>query len=192
MLLIFLGKGVESYELGCFVDVFAWNKYWGSKEPDLQTAAIHDSVHCMGGNLKLTPDKTLDQINADDYSGLAIPGGFCDEGFFEDMYDERFLQLVRAFDAAGKPIASICVGAMGVGKSGVLKDRRATTFKSEDNHRRNQLAEFGATVLDQNMVVDRNIITSNGPESGIGVALKLLELMTDKVNSDRVGEMMGF
>lgn len=192
MLLVLLAKGVESYELGCFIDVFAWNKTWGSKTPDIRTTAIHDSVRCMGGNLNLVPDLPFNQVDVSEFSGLAIPGGFCDEGFFEDTYDDRVLNLIRQFDNAGKPVAAICVGALPIGKSGVLKDRTATTFKSEDNHRRNQLAGFGAKILDQEMVIDRNIITSNGPASGIGVALALLEQMTDKANRNRIAKMMGF
>lgn len=192
MLLVFLGKGVESYELGCFLDVFTWDKYWGSKEISIETVALHDEIKCMGGNLKIKPDMKFDDLDLSKYSALAIPGGFCDEGFFDDMYDERFLDLIRSFDSSNKLIASICVASLPLGKSGILKDRNATTFKSEDNKRRNELKSFGANVLDQELVVDRNIITSTGPSSGINVSLKLLELLTSKDNSENIKKQMGF
>ena len=43
--------------------------------------------------------------------------------FYEEVYDERFLELIREFDAKGKIIAAICVAALPVARSGVLKNR---------------------------------------------------------------------
>lgn len=158
----------------------------------MKTVSINSEVRCMGGNLKIVTDLTLDKIDVTKFSALAIPGGFCDEGFFDDIYSESFLSLIREFNEAGKPIASICVGAMALGKSGVLINRRGTTYKSESNHRRYELTQFGVTVVDKDIVVDNNIITSNGPSSGIYVALKLLEMLTNKDNSNRIKSMMGY
>lgn len=147
---------------------------------------------CTGGNLTIIPEKQLHDIKVSDYSALAIPGGFGKAGFYEDAYDELFLEIIRQFDRANKNIASICVGALPIGKSGVLKGRGATTYKGLENKRRIELSEYGANVLDKDIVVDKNIITSTGPSTAITVALRLLELLTDKSNSDCIRRMMGF
>lgn len=104
-----------------------------------------------------------------------------------------FLNIIREFDKAGKTIASICVGALPIGKSGVLVDRNATTYNLGNGKRQNQLSEFGANVLaDTSIVIDKNIITSYNPSTAFHVAFKLLELLTSKENCFNVKRLMGF
>ena len=65
-------------------------------------------------------DRLIDEIVVDEYDALAIPGGFEEFGFYEEAYDERLLDLIRAFNERNKIIATICVGALPLGKSGIL------------------------------------------------------------------------
>ena len=81
---------------------------------------------------------------------------------------------------------------MPVGKSGVLKDRNATTYDLLEGFRRKQLSDFGIHVLDQSIVVDHNIITSTGPSTAIEVAFHLLEMLTDQLNVEIIKEYMRF
>jgi protein deglycase len=62
------------------------------------------------------------------FDALAIPGGFEVYGFYNDAYDDKFLDLIRGFQANNKFFASICAGALPLGKSGVLKDRKDKTY----------------------------------------------------------------
>jgi 4-methyl-5(b-hydroxyethyl)-thiazole monophosphate biosynthesis len=110
-------------------------------------------------NVPVIVDKTIGEINVDDYDALAIPGGFGEFGFYEEAYDERFLKLIREFDAKGKIIATVCSGAFPVGKSGVLKNRKATTYHLKNGYWQNKLKEFGVNVVNEPMVVDGNINT---------------------------------
>ena len=107
-------------------------------------------------------------------------------------YAEPFLDAIRAFDRAGKPIAAICVGALPLAKSGVLAGRRATTYKLLGGKRRQQLAEMGAEVVDAALVRDGNVITSAGPSTAVGVALPLVETLTSPENAAQIRELMGF
>lgn len=111
-------------------------------------------------------------------------------GFYNDAYDDKFLHLIRGFKANNKIIASICVGALPLGKSGVLKNKNGTTY----NHptRREALKGFGANVIHQPIVTDDNIITSWNPSTAIDVALLLLENLTTKSNADKIRQLMGF
>lgn len=84
-------------------------------------------------------------------------------------YDERFLELIRQFEEKGKVIATICVGALPVGKSGVLKGRRGTTYHLGDGKRQAQLREFDVEVVNEPVVIDGNIITSYCPETAVEV-----------------------
>jgi len=190
--LLLLANGFEEYEASVFTDVLGWSREHGDIPVELTTAGRHPKIKACW-NFTVIPDILLDEINIDDYDALAIPGGFEKAGFYEDAYHEDFLKLIRTFDEEKKIIASVCVGALPLGKSGVLKGRKATTYHLLDGIRRRQLAEFGAEVLDQHVVVvDGNIITSSSPAMALDVAFKLLEMLTSKENCEKVKKWMGF
>ena len=81
---------------------------------------------------ELKVDRLIEEISADEYDVIAIPGEDYLYGFFEEAYDERFLQLICEFDKQRKIIASICVAALPIGKAGVLEGRNATTYHLND------------------------------------------------------------
>jgi 4-methyl-5(b-hydroxyethyl)-thiazole monophosphate biosynthesis len=121
-----------------------------------------------------------------------MPGGFEEYGFYDDVYSEAVAELIRAFDRAAKPTASICVGALPLGRSGVLCGRRATTYHLSGGHRRKQLADFGVAVVDEPVVRDGHVITSTSPATAVEVALALVETLTDRQNADTIRHLMGF
>ncbi len=64
-------------------------------------------------------------VRADAYDALVIPGGRAPEYL---RLDARVLALVRAFDAAGKPIAAVCHGAQLLAAAGVLGGRACSAY----------------------------------------------------------------
>jgi 4-methyl-5(b-hydroxyethyl)-thiazole monophosphate biosynthesis len=189
--LLFLSQGFEEYEASAFTDVIGWSRAFGTEHVDLVTTGLRSSIKCTW-NFVVRPELDFDKIKIKDFDALAIPGGFEKSGFYEDAYDERFLNLIRGFDNNNKIIASICVAALPIAKSGVLKNRNATTYDLLDGLRRKQLAEFGAIVMDEKIVIDKNIITSTGPSTAVDVAFTLLEMLTDKENVEAVKKYMRF
>ena len=190
-ILLFLAKGFETMEFSVFVDVMGWARNDYNYDVPVVTCGFLKQV-ISTFNIPVIVDKTIDEINVYDYHALAIPGGFEEFGFYEEAYDERFLNLIREFDIKGKIIATICVAALPVGKSGVLKNRKATTYHLRDAYRQKQLKEFDVNVVNEPIVVDRNIITSYCPETASGVAFKLLEMLTSKEQMEIVKVAMGF
>jgi 4-methyl-5(b-hydroxyethyl)-thiazole monophosphate biosynthesis len=188
--LLFLSQGFEAYEASVFTDVMGWSKSYGNKPVNLITTGLRNEIKCTW-NLMVRPELEFSKVNVNDYDALAIPGGFEVAGFYEDAFDERFLSLIREFDKQRKIIASVCVGALPIGKSGILKNRNATTYDLE-GLRRKQLADFDVIVKDEKIVVDQNIITSTGPSTAINVAFALLEALTDLENVNIVKHYMRF
>jgi protein deglycase len=189
--LLFLAQGFEAYEASVFTDVFGWSRDAGLEPVDLITTGLHSEVKCYW-NLIVKPELPFSDINIEDYDALAIPGGAGEAGFFEDAYDERFLNLIREFNRRGKLIASICVAALPIAKSGVLNQRNATTWDLNNGVRRKQLADLCVKVQDVQLVVDNNIITSTGPATSLDVAFKLLEMLTNIENVNEVKTNMRF
>ena len=189
--LVFLLKGFETMEFSVFIDVLGWARNDFGYDVPVVTGGFQEKV-VSTFNIPVLVDKTIDDISADDFDALAIPGGFEEFGFYEEAYDERFLNLIREFDKRGKIIATICVAALPVGKSGVLTGRKATTYHFRDAYRQKQLKEFQIDVVNEPIVMDKNIITSYCPETAPGVAFKLLEMLTSTEEMEQVKQAMGF
>lgn len=189
--LLFLAKGFETMEFSVFVDVMGWARNDYGYDVPVVTCGFQKEV-ISTFNIPILVEKTIDEVDVNDYDALAIPGGFEEYGFYEEAYDEKFLKLIREFDKHGKIIAAICVAALPVGKSGVLNGRKATTYHLKGAYRQKQLKEFGVNLVNEPIVVDKNIITSYCPETASGVAFKLLEKLTSTEQMEIVKRDMGF
>ena len=189
--LLLIPKGAEVFETAAFFDVLGWASEEGSEPIEVVTAGLDSEVTCTFG-LRVRPDALIDDIRVEDFDALALPGGFEGHGFYEHAFSQAVGDLIRAFDADAKPIASICVGALPIAHSGVLKSRCATTYHLMDGERRRQLADYDVEVLDRRVVRDGNVITSTSPATAIEVALTLLEELTSKENAETIRGLMGF
>lgn len=187
--LLFLANGFEVLEGSAFIDVMGWNFLEVDGSTKLYTCGINKEIK-SSFDQKFIVDYTIDEIDSHSFDALAVPGGFEEYHFYKDAFDERFLTLIRAFNKQDKVIASICVGALALGKSGILKDKNGTTYNSQK--RRDTLKSFGVNVIEKAIVKTDNIITSYGPSTAIDVALLLLELLTTKTNANNVAQLMGF
>ena len=187
--LLLLASGFETFEASVFIDVIGWNLVEGDGSTQLFTCGLSKEIK-SSFDQRFTVDFVADEVDISSFDALAIPGGFELYGFYNDAYDEKFLNIIRAFKANNKMIASICVGALPVGKSGILKDKNGTTYNN--TVRREALSEFGVHVLNQPIVVDDNVITSWNPSTAIDVALLLLEHLTSKNNAIYIRKLMGF
>ncbi|MHB1153911.1 MAG: DJ-1/PfpI family protein [Eubacteriales bacterium] len=189
--LLFILKGFETMEFSPFVDVMGWAKYDYGADVSVVTCGFNRLV-LSAFNIPVSVEKTIEEICTDDYDALAIPGGFEEFGFYEEAYNERFLNLIREFNAKNKIIATVCVAALPLGRSGILNNRKATTYHLGDGKRQNQLRAFNVHVINEPVVVDGNVITSYCPETAPEVAFMLLELLTSREQTTIVKKAMGF
>jgi protein deglycase len=189
--LVFLAKAFETMEFCAFIDVLGWARVDYGHNISVDTCGFSQKVTSTF-NVPVLVDKTIGEINVDEYDALAIPGGFGEFGFYEEAYDERFLALIRQFDAKGKIIASVCSGAFPLGKSGILKNRKATTYHLKNGYYQDKLKEFGANVVNEPVVVDGTIITSYCPETAPKVAFELLKMLSSEEEMTVIKTAMGF
>lgn len=190
--LLILPNAFELLEAATFIDVLGWANHYGEVPIETVTAGLRAELSGTFGGLRMQADQLLGDLVSRDFDALALPGGFEAFGFFEEAYDDLVLQMLRDFDESGKLVASICVGALPLGKSGILKGKKAVTYHRMGETRREQLAEFGAEVVDAEVVCDGNKITSTSPASAIEVALELLAQLTTKKNAEKIRYLMGF
>jgi protease I len=106
----------------------------------------------------ITPDALVGEVSADDYDALVIPGGVANPDKMRT--DPDAVKLVRDFLFAQKPVAAICHGPWLLAEAEAIDGRTLTSWPSI----RTDLRHAGAIVVDREVVVDGNLITSRKPD----------------------------
>ena len=114
--------------------------------------------------LRLTPDTSL--ADAPQLDVLHVPGGPGQEAL---MDDGEVLAWISKQAAEARWVFSVCTGALLLGATGLLVGRRATTHWASLG----LLPYFGATPVDERVVVDGNMLFAAGVTAGIDGALRL-------------------
>jgi protease I len=122
---------------------------------DGQVQAMHSDID-KGDTF--TVDQQVSQVRVDDFDALILPGGTINPDRLRA--DPDAVEFVRSFVASGKPVAAICHGPSTLAEAGVLPGRRITSYPSI----RTDLSNAGAEVVDEEVVVDGNLITSRNPD----------------------------
>ena len=116
-------------------------------------------------------DAAIDDVQAADFAGLLVPGGFMPDKLRRDA---KALELVRKFDAAGKLVAAICHGGWILISAGVYDGVRVTgSLGIKDD-----LVNAGAIWEDAPVVVDRHFVSSRKPDDLPEFCVGMLEVLT--------------
>ncbi|MFJ5566227.1 DJ-1/PfpI family protein [Lysinibacillus xylanilyticus] len=190
-ILLLLANGFEAVEASVFTDVLGWNKWEGDGTTEVVTVGLHNQLQCTW-NFNVAPEKLLHEISLDEFDALAIPGGFEEAGFYNDAFSEEFQAVVRHFNEHKKPIATVCVASLILAHSGILHNRKATTYNHPTSKRLAQLQSYGANIVNERIVQTEHIITSSNPGTAFDVAFCLLEMLTSEENTKKVKDLMGF
>jgi 4-methyl-5(b-hydroxyethyl)-thiazole monophosphate biosynthesis len=128
--------------------------------------------------VKIIPDARWEELDLLSFDLLVLPGG---AGGTKALCNHDGVQeTLRIFDIEEKWIAAICAGPLALHKAGVLKGRAFTCFPGveKEMHR--------ADRSDDAVVVDRNLVTSQGPGTAFAFALKLIELLNNPAAAEKV------
>ncbi len=123
------------------------------------------------GKVKATIDKSFKDVKPDQFDALFIPGGSSPDKL---RAHEDAVAFVKAFMRAGKPVFAICHGPQLLLSADEYKSHRMTAWKTIQG----DLKRAGANVVDEEVVVDRNLVTSRQPSdipAFIRESLKLLD-----------------
>ncbi|WP_394659735.1 type 1 glutamine amidotransferase domain-containing protein [uncultured Novosphingobium sp.] len=122
-------------------------------------------------------DKTLDQVNAADYDALLLPGGQINPDKLR--MEEKAVSLVKDFANSGKPVAAICHGPWMLVEADVVKGKTVTSWPSI----RTDLRNAGANVVDQEVAIDGQFITSRKPDDIPAFSKALIEAVNAPVTA---------
>ncbi|OAG27364.1 DJ-1 family glyoxalase III [Thermodesulfatator autotrophicus] len=173
---ILLAPGYEELEAVTVIDVLRRGGV------DLVIAGLEDAPIPSARNVKIVPDTTVDQLSPDELDMVILPGGL--PGVENLKKDSRVKDLIQKMQEKGKKCAAICAAPGALAAFGVLKGKKATIYPSL----KNELKE--AKPEDAPVVVDENIITSQGPGTAMPFAFTLLALLAGEEKAKEVAKQM--
>lgn len=124
-------------------------------------------------------DLTLEEAEEADFDALLLPGGQINPDILR--MEDKAVQLVRDFDAAGKPIAAICHGPWLLVEADIVDGRTVTSWPSL----RTDLENAGGEVVDEEAAVDGNIVTSRNPDDIPAFCDALIGLLETQLEENR-------
>lgn len=114
-------------------------------------------------------DRTIDEVSADDYHGLVLPGGVFNPDALR--VNDQAVSFVRDFFTQHKPVAAICHGPWTLIEADVVRGRRVTSWPSL----RTDLINAGADWVDEECVCDQGLVTSRNPDDIPAFCAKAIE-----------------
>ncbi|MFZ1164627.1 type 1 glutamine amidotransferase domain-containing protein [Mycobacterium sp.] len=123
----------------------------------LKTDDIQARNHDLEPAGTIAVDRAVSGVSVDEFDALVLPGGTVNPDKLR--LDSSAVSFVRDFVNSGKPVAAICHGPWTLVEAGVVAGRTVTSYPSI----RTDLRNAGAKVVDEEVVVDENLITSRSP-----------------------------
>lgn len=102
---------------------------------------------------------------------LFVPGG--PKGTELAMRNDALLDFIADRGSRARYVTSVCTGSMILGAAGLLKGYRAASHWMT----RDMLPMFGATPVDERVVIDRNRMTGGGITAGLDFGLRLVAML---------------
>jgi 4-methyl-5(b-hydroxyethyl)-thiazole monophosphate biosynthesis len=173
--LVPLAEGFEEMEGVILLDV-------------LRRARIETVAAAMGESrevpasrgVTVVADTTWSAVDPSRFDLIAIPGGM--GGTRRLQQDQRLLKVLQEFHKAGKPLAAVCAGPLVLQSAGLLKGRTVTCHPGVAD----ELTD--ARRLDDRVVEDGNLITSQGPGTSFAFALAIMRRLAGEAVANQVAE----
>lgn len=176
--LVPLAPGFEEIEGVIIVDVC---RRAGWK---VDTVGLTPGLVQASRGVRVQPDLVWDEMDPLSYDVLILPGGA--PGTEALIKDARVLDTIRAFDKAGKWIGAICAAALALQAAGILTSSRLVTCHPAVVGKLTAAPRQTART-----VVDRHLVTSQGPGTAFDFILTLIRHVSgsplaDKLSTDMV------
>lgn len=130
-------------------------------------------------------DRPLEDAHGEDYDALMLPGGVINPDALR--LEPSAISFIRHFVQARKPIAAICHGPWTLINADGVKGRRVTSWPSLEADLRNAGAEW----VDQEVVVDRGLVTSRRPDDLPSFCTAMVEEFSEGRHEQQPGGRVG-
>jgi 4-methyl-5(b-hydroxyethyl)-thiazole monophosphate biosynthesis len=146
----------------------------------VKTVGMGGSIVTSAMGMRVYADMRWDDVEMGKVDCIVLPGG--SKGVENLARDQRLLQVLDVFVKTGKLTGAICAAPAILAKRGLLKDRKATICPGNEK------------LLDKprndKVVVDGNIVTSQGPGTAVEFSLKLVELLAGRDKAQKLKQQI--
>ncbi|ALA95501.1 DJ-1 family glyoxalase III [Leptotrichia sp. oral taxon 212] len=171
--LVFLVNGFEEIEAMAPIDLLR------RAGIIVDTVSINeDNQVTSSRKIRVLTDKTIDEINFENYEMIVLPGGPGTENY---MKSEKLLEKLKEF-SINRKLGAICAAPTILSALGILNGKQAICFPACEP----DLIKDGAIIVNQDVVKDNNIITSRGAGTAIDFSLSLIEELLGKNKSHEI------
>lgn len=177
-ILVAVAEGTEEMEAVITVDVMR-RAGW-----DVTVAAISSGPVTCSRKVKLLPDCEWREIDPLEYDALVIPGGA--PGVERLSRNGGILETLRIFDECGKWICAICAGPLALQAAGILKQQRLTCHPAVKEDLNTGMW------IDEPVVCDGKLITSQGPGTCFEFALTIVSTLENPAAARKIARGMVF
>ncbi|MCG8486802.1 MAG: DJ-1 family glyoxalase III [Candidatus Thiodiazotropha sp.] len=133
------------------------------------TAGLDESPVKASRGVTLLPDTTLDDVNADEFDMVVLPGGLPGADYLDA--DPRVHAILKQLHQQGKYTAAICAAPKVLAGAGLLDGRQATSYPGVLDG----MSLPQVDVKSDAVISDDKVITSRGPGTAMDFALELIE-----------------
>ncbi|CAN5509798.1 protein/nucleic acid deglycase [soil metagenome] len=109
------------------------------------------------GNEIVSTDVSIDEVSADEFDAVVIPGGYSPDKI---RTNPKMVDFTRTMFESGKPLAAICHAGWMLAEADIARGKTVTSWPSI----KTDLVNAGANWVDQEVVEDGNLITSRKPD----------------------------
>jgi 4-methyl-5(b-hydroxyethyl)-thiazole monophosphate biosynthesis len=169
--LVPIANGIEELEAVTIIDVLR------RAGVSVRVSSIEDREIIAANGVKIVADSRFMDEVIEDYDALILPGG--SEGAKRFFAYQSLIDALKRFHQKKMMIAAICASpAVVLAGIGLLDNKKATGYPSF----RQKIPNY----VDEKVVIDGNIITSQGPGTALPFALKLAQILVDEKTAKEV------
>lgn len=173
--IMFCAEGFEEIEGLTVVDILR------RAGETIDMVSITDNSEITGSHgISIKTDKLAKDTDFSQYDMLVLPGGMPGTNYLKE--DETVKNTLLDFNASGKYIAAICAAPTVLAKYGILDGKTACCYESHEDKLVN------SKVVRDPVVVDGNVITSRGLGTALTFSLKLVEILQNSENAEKIAK----
>lgn len=172
MIYVFLAQGFEEIEAIASIDILRRTKL------DVKTVGVGSRFITGSMNITLKCDVELSEADTENLQGIVLPGGIL--GVKNLSESTKVCEIINYCDKNKILIGAICAAPSILGEMKILEGKKACCYPGFEEKL------IGAEISRDDTCICDNIVTSNGPGNAIKFALKLVEYIFGKKESDNI------
>ncbi len=173
---LLLADGFEEVEAVAVVDILR------RAGVDLVLVGLSKEPVSSARNVRIIPDVSIEEIRPEELDMVVLPGGL--GGVEKLRSDRRVYELLKALREKGRYISAICAAPTALASFGLLEGKRSTVYPEL----KEQIKP--ALFVNEKVVEDSRIITSQGPGTAFAFGLRLVERLLGKDKAKEVAKKM--